>query len=194
MSLDIHLSMDETALAPFRAAWDRASIDTPPVAELSAGARAHHAELDARSVPGYLRGHVDLIPEIADLLADSDWQIDDKARRDLSGALAYFNDPSDLIPDSHPKFGLLDDAIVIELALSENRMEWLAWQEFAALRRCHAGLGPMNRQRWASLRAELPRLIAAARSHGSYVTSQFTSGNGRSRYRMLADLPRLDMQ
>lgn len=193
MSLDIHLSMDDVALAPFRAAWQRASTaDAGDAAvALADSARSLHAGLAPGSVPGFLRGHIDLIPEIAELLADPDWQLDDAARSGLAGALAYFNDPADLIPDDHPKFGLLDDAIVIELALTEHRRDWLAWQEFAALRGECRGLGPMDRMRWLTLRRELPRLVDDARSR-SYVGPRYAIA-GRTRYRMLDDLPRLDM-
>jgi hypothetical protein len=194
MSLDIHLSMDDTALAPFRAAWERAAggdAGDRGTAVVDA-ARAHHAGLRQGSVPDYLRSHVDLIPDIADLLGDPDWQLDAQARSGLTAALAYFTDPADLIPDSHPRFGLLDDAIVIELALTEHRRDWLAWQEFAATRREYPGIGPMDRQRWTAMRRELPRLLNASR-RVSYVESRYAPSDRRTRYRMLDDLPRLDM-
>jgi hypothetical protein len=191
--LDIRLDMDDTALAPFRAAWERAAEreGSEPAGALARRALAHHAEL-AGPVPPYLRAHIDLIPEIAELLGDDDWQLADDARRGLAGALAYFTDPCDLIPDDRPEFGLLDDAIVIELALSENRHEWLAWQEFAAMRRGFPAIGTMNRQRWAQLRRELTRLASDGRN-GSYVESRFAPQDRRSRYRKLGDLPRIDM-
>jgi uncharacterized membrane protein YkvA (DUF1232 family) len=194
MSMDICLKMDDAALAPFRSAWKQAiaSNDGADTIPLSQAAREHHAGLQEGAVPDFLRAQINLIPEIASMLSDTDWQIDPQARSGLVGALAYFTDPVDLIPDRHPRFGLLDDAIVIELALAENRQEWLAWQEFAALREGFVGVGPMNRQGWADLRRELPRVLAAQR-RGSYVEPRFASGEQRSRYRMLDDLPRFDM-
>jgi hypothetical protein len=194
MKLAIRLDMDDAALAPFRDAWNTARIAThgSDCDELATAARAHHAGLDQPAVPAFLRGHIDLIPEIADLLSDRDWQLPADSRQGLAGALAYFTDPADLIPDNHPEFGLLDDAIVIDLALNDSRNEWLAWQEYSALRRGFAGLGPMSRQRWAELRRELPRLLSAQR-RGSYVESRFAPADRRSRYRMLDDLPRIDM-
>jgi uncharacterized membrane protein YkvA (DUF1232 family) len=191
MSLDITLSIDEAGLAPFRAAWTRASHGGHAIDELASQARLHHAELDRCNVPGYVRGHLDLVPELADLLSDVAWQMDETARASLAGALAYFVDPADLIPDDHPRFGLLDDAIVLELALSEHLQEWLAWQEFAAMRVGFPDLGPMDRTRWLQLRRELPRLLGA--KLGSYVDSRFAPADRRTRYRMLGDLPRMDM-
>jgi hypothetical protein len=195
MTLDIRLSMDDATLAPFREAWTLAgaSAANDDSGQLLQAARAHHAGLAESSVPGFLRGHIDLIPEIAGLLDDPDWQVEGSARHGFSGALAYFNDPSDLIPDSQPKFGLLDDSIVIELALAEHRQEWLAWQEFAALRRRYPRLGRMDRASWAALRPDLPRALARGSDHG-YVGSRFRSESGRTRYRMLDDLPRLDLR
>ncbi len=193
MSLDIRLSMDETALAPFRAAWSRAAGASQPLDTLTATARAHHAELAGVAVPAYLRSHIDLVPELADLLSDDDWQLDADARDGLAGALSYFNDPSDLIPDGRPNFGLLDDAIVIELALAENRRDWMAWQEFAALRRRLPSIGRMDRRQWAELRRDVPKLIRLANGDASYLQSRYGWNNGRSEYRLIADLPRYDM-
>jgi uncharacterized membrane protein YkvA (DUF1232 family) len=191
MSLDINLSIDEAGLAPFRAAWSRASRGGHRIEELTAQARDHHAQLDRASVPGYVRGHIDLIPELADLLSDVAWRMDEGTRASLTGALAYFVDPADLIPDDHPRYGLLDDAIVLELALAENLQEWLAWQEYAAMRTRFPELGPMDRVRWGRLRHELPRMLGARL--GSYVDSRFTPTDRRTRFRMLGDLPRMDM-
>jgi uncharacterized membrane protein YkvA (DUF1232 family) len=191
MSLDINLSIDEAGLAPFRAAWSRASRGGHSIGELAVQAREHHAQLERTDASGYVRSHLDLVPELADLLSDASWQMDEAARVSLTGALAYFVDPTDLIPDDHPRYGLLDDAIVLDLALSENLQEYLAWQEFAAMRVGFPDLGPMDRARWQQLRHELPRLLGAR--CGSYVESRFAPADRRSRYRMLGDLPRMDM-
>jgi uncharacterized membrane protein YkvA (DUF1232 family) len=49
-------------------------------------------------------------------------------------ALVYFCDPEDLIPDSIPGLGYLDDAIMIELVFRELRHEIEAYDDFVQWR------------------------------------------------------------
>lgn len=156
MSLELHISMNESALAPFRAAWESASAgvaagDGPALIE---AARRHHAEASGRRLPPYLQAHIASIGEVIRLLDDRSWPLPEGMRRDLEGALAYFVDESDLIPDSNARFGLLDDAIVIELALAGHQHEWLAWQEFDRFRRDYPEAGTLDRVSWMRLRRD----------------------------------------
>ena len=50
----------------------------------------------------------------------------------LLGALVYFTDPEDLIPDSVPGLGFLDDAIYVELIIRELKAEIDSYEEFCA--------------------------------------------------------------
>ena len=49
------------------------------------------------------------------MLEDTVWKLPGEDRERIKNALAYFADPDDLIPDDVPGFGLLDDAVVIDL-------------------------------------------------------------------------------
>lgn len=44
------------------------------------------------------------------------------AQREIAFALFYFLKGQDLIPDSLPEIGLLDDALLVDAALQRNRM------------------------------------------------------------------------
>ena len=46
--------------------------------------------------------------------------------------MAYFSEAEDLIPDSIPGIGFIDDAIMLELVLQELRQEIEAYEDF-----CH---------------------------------------------------------
>lgn len=187
MNIDVQLNLNPSMLAPFRTAWEEASRKA---AHLSPASLAEMAAFDPAHVPEELRRHIARVSDIADLLADEQWQTDAQTRQGLAGALVYFADADDLIPDAEPRFGLLDDAIVIELALACHDREWLTWQEFRAFQRGHAELGPIDRETWLRLRRE-----AAERRSGeaSYVNRRFDESHGRSTYRMLDALPRLDL-
>ena len=60
MSLDIHVTMNEESLAPFRAAWEGA-LAAPVMhepARLLASAQDHHQRISQRDVAPFLRGHL----------------------------------------------------------------------------------------------------------------------------------------
>ena len=176
MSLAIHVTMNETSLAPFRAAWQEAahSAEHGDADALVKAAREHQREAAQRNLPPFLEPHIATIGEVARLLEDRSWPLPATTRRDLEGALAYFVDEKDLIPDSNSKFGLLDDAIVLDLALAANEHEWLAWQEFDRFRRDYPECGPLDRVSWMSLRrAELDAALRHRRR---------TQSSGRQRY------------
>ncbi len=55
------------------------------------------------------------LAKLIQMLEDKVWQLSGEDRARIKNALAYFADPHDLIPDDVPGFGLLDDAVVIDL-------------------------------------------------------------------------------
>ncbi len=52
----------------------------------------------------------------------------------MLGALVYFCDPEDLIPDHIPGLGFLDDAIYVELVIRELKAEIESYEEFVEYR------------------------------------------------------------
>ena len=156
MSLDIHVTMNEESLAPFRTAWEGA-LAAPVMhepARLLASAQDHHQRISQREVAPFLRGHLAAVNDVIRFLADAGWQADAAMRRDLQGALAYFVDATDLIPDEESQFGLLDDAIVLELALSGHAHEWRAWREFDQFRRAYPQFADLDRETWMQVRQD----------------------------------------
>ncbi|MCH8142405.1 MAG: DUF1232 domain-containing protein [Proteobacteria bacterium] len=61
---------------------------------------------------------------------------DDKeqARKNVIAALAYFAEPMDIIPDNVPVLGYIDDAIMIELVLTELKHELESFEDFCLYR------------------------------------------------------------
>lgn len=183
MTFDLTLTLDDTTLAPFRSALD-ALRDDPNDAtsiKLARDAKARHLSLrDAAMTPTLARRLLP-IQSIAQMLVDTGWSMTAGSRASLVAALRYFVEPADLIPDNEPTFGLLDDAIVLELALGDARHDWLAWQEFCAFRAEHGAAAAANRESWMRSRElSLQQQIRNAR-RGTYSGPLSLDGhNGRT--------------
>ena len=67
------------------------------------------------------------------MLEDGEWALPDDDRLRVLDALAYVADAHDLVPDSVPVLGLVDDAIMLELVLRELQHELDGYEEFDAL-------------------------------------------------------------
>ena len=90
-------------------------------------------------MPEFVRSRLAKLETLIAMIKDEEWAIPDIERRDVLGALAYFSDPQDLVPDHIPVLGFLDDAIMIELVVDELSDDIEAYQEFCDYRKREAG-------------------------------------------------------
>jgi uncharacterized membrane protein YkvA (DUF1232 family) len=134
--LSVSFTLGARDLQHLRAVAERASARAAaqPLASIAAAARARAAELRKFHPPAYVEERVAGLVELIDLLQDPDWCPPDRVCERVRAALAYFSDPDDLIADSVPGLGFLDDAIVIELYARELAHERAAYREFVAFR------------------------------------------------------------
>lgn len=79
---------------------------------------------------------------LLNMVSDEDWQLKEHDRRAILGALAYFAEGTDLIKDSVPGLGYLDDALFVELVLLELSDQIQAYNEF-----CQFRIAEQNRRR-----------------------------------------------
>ncbi len=84
--------------------------------------------------PEYVLERLAKLDQLTALLMDRGWPLPAAVRRSAIAGLAYLADPHDLIPDSVPGLGFLDDAIVIELVMRELRDELRGYEEFCRYR------------------------------------------------------------
>lgn len=181
MRVELNLASNDPSLHALRDAWlsagNRFAGDT---ATLAHDARAMHATLAERDIPPTLRDALALVPRVADMLSDPDWTLAPEQRRDFVGALAYFIDNDDLIPDNIGRYGYLDDALVIGLAVQSSSQEWLDWNDYREFRKAHPDVDSLQRSEWQRDRdglieqmvkqAHRPRFDADAPSTGRYFT------------------------
>ena len=153
MRIEFNLSEHDPAMAPLRQAWRQAGArHAGRHAALAQRARERHAELGNVAMPGAVREPLSVVPGVADLLDSPHWRADDAARENFAGALAYFVEPDDLIPDDNARFGFLDDAFVLQLALAESRHEWFAWCDYVDYVAAHPDETGIDRETWMQRR------------------------------------------
>lgn len=85
-------------------------------------------------VPAFVSERLKKLETLVAMIEDSEWQIPEEAKVDVLSALAYFSDPEDLVPDHIPVLGFLDDAIMIELVVTELNEDISAFIDFCAYR------------------------------------------------------------
>lgn len=84
--------------------------------------------------PDYVRERLDRLEQIVAMSYDGEWKIPEAVKRRVLAALSYLTDPHDIIPDSIPGLGFLDDAIMIELISHELRHELTGYSDFCDFR------------------------------------------------------------
>ncbi len=111
-----------------------------------------------KKTPSFVREAVDLLEQMLHMLEDTDYALPKRMGHEVLAALAYFANPHDLIPDSIPGLGFLDDAIMIKIMSEEFQHELWGYDKFTAFRK-----GAEQRPWTAVARVRLPARLAEKR-------------------------------
>jgi uncharacterized membrane protein YkvA (DUF1232 family) len=169
MSLRITLDFSEKDLERFRDMARKAMKTSREQSEeqIVLGARTLIKEASERGKSSeFVRGRLDMLRLLIDMLEDEGWGMKDVGRKRVLTALAYFNDPHDLIPDNIPGLGFLDDAIMIELMTRELKPEIEAYEDFVKFRDAEAqrrGMQPEELNRSDFLKSREQALLSRMR-------------------------------
>jgi uncharacterized membrane protein YkvA (DUF1232 family) len=87
-----------------------------------------------KKTPGFVRDAVQVLDDLVKMIGDADYAIPKAVRSEVLGALSYFANPHDLIPDQVPGLGFLDDAIMIKILEEEFRQELWGYRQFVKFR------------------------------------------------------------
>jgi uncharacterized membrane protein YkvA (DUF1232 family) len=187
MPLKVTFELEDKDLEYFRTCIKQAreSAQKSSEEEITAKAEGMISEVRDSNVPAFVRQRIDKVQSLVDMVRDDEWDLATQERKKVVAALAYFADPHDIIPDNVPVLGYIDDAIIIELVVSELKHEIDSFTDF-----CKYRLGEQARNRNPNLsrdeylnikRRELhDRMRRRRRSRTSAAR-----GGGRTRVRLL---------
>ena len=119
-------------------------------------------EISRVSLPDFIEERLSKLQVLIDILADERWDLPAADRGRVLSGLAYFTDPHDMIPDSIPGIGYLDDAIMVELIVRELRHDIEGYEDFCEaegpLKKAKKGK-PEDQERLQTRRQRLQRRI-----------------------------------
>ena len=85
-------------------------------------------------LPDFVAERIPAVQLLIQMLLDDDWKLPTEDRERLLAMFVYFSDPEDIMPDSIPVIGYLDDVIIIELIMRDLRHVREAYDDFRRFR------------------------------------------------------------
>ncbi len=183
MPLDITFTLSDQDLDHFQGIVDKAKTALEggeSNASIEAAARQLIEDAKSSDLPEFISSRLTKLEVVISMVGDDEWQLSDDERNRVVGALAYFCDPEDLIPDHVPGLGFLDDAIYVEIVIRELAAEIESYEEFCEfraaeeVRRKEQGQDPhVEREEWladkrAALHARMRKRRRGSSSGGGW--------------------------
>lgn len=137
MPLDVTFSLSDRDLNRFKTIVQKARSEYSHKQIQADVERAAYRIVDVAiksDIPDFIAQRLLKLKALLDMLKDSEWDASETERESILSAMAYFNDPVDLIPDHIPGIGFLDDAIFVEIITRELHIELQAYEEFCEFR------------------------------------------------------------
>ena len=162
MTIKITFELSDADLDYFRGVFKKAKANAKKHDEATILhlARKQAREMGSRKLPDFVNDRIQALDALTRMLEDEEWNLGGPNRQRVLQALAYFAEPADLIPDTIPGLGFLDDAIMVELVVQELRPEIDAFEEFCRYR---------DEQRAEKVDVDVLRKRLEARRRAAYV-------------------------
>ena len=182
MSLAITIELSDDDLKHFADAMQGAqqeSKNLTPQEITDAAARLLKDGKDNK-LPAFIADRLSKIGSMVAMVGDAGFAMEDEDKKRVLSCLTYFANPKDIIPDSVPVLGFLDDAIMIELVVRELQHEVEAYDDFVVYRADEArrrGVDPstLNTERVEWAEARRLELLSRMKSRRS---SSYSSSSG----------------
>jgi len=161
MSLTLNFELNDRDLEHFHAAMDasKKAAEGKTDAEIIENAGRLLADAQKVRIPDFILSRLLRLDDMIAMLRDDAWALDPADRERVLSALVYFNNPNDVIADSVPVLGYLDDAVMIEMCVRDLQHELDSYDDFCDFRQRQAerlGLDPakVGRADWLGGRRE----------------------------------------
>ena len=161
MSITLNFELNDRDLAHFTAAMDRSkkAAEGKSADEIIAASVTLLDDAQKVHIPDFIKERLLRLDDMIAMVRDPSWALPDADKQRVLGALAYFCDPNDVIPDHVEVLGFLDDAVMIELSVRELKHELDAYDDFCDYRAHEAkrrGVDPasLGRTDWLDGRRE----------------------------------------
>ena len=141
MSLAITIEIGDADLQHFISAMQRAQEEAKHLSPREITDAASKLLVDGHKValPHFIAERLAKLDSMIAMTQDEGFSLPEEDRQRVLACLTYFANPQDIIPDSVPVLGFLDDAIMIELCVRELQHEIEAYEDFVAYRSAEAG-------------------------------------------------------
>ncbi len=83
-----------------------------------------------KKTPRFVTDAINVLDDLTELVQNEDYAAPKKVRDAVLAGIAYFSNPDDLIPDTVPGLGFLDDAIMIKFIEDEFQHELWGYRRF----------------------------------------------------------------
>lgn len=136
MPLKVTFELSDKDLRHFKQVMKeaRSKARSRPESKLIKSAKDLLTHVRGGDLPQFVRERLLQLEIMIGMLEDEEWDLQGQDRERVTSALAYFDEPLDLIPDHVPGFGFLDDAVMVELVVLELKHDIEAFQDFCAYR------------------------------------------------------------
>jgi len=161
MSLTLNFELNDRDLEHFQAAMEASKKAAEGKSDNEIIENAGRLLADAQKVhiPDFILNRLLRLDDMIAMLRDEAWALEPADRERVLSALVYFNNPNDVIADSVPVLGYLDDAVMIEMCVRDLQHELDAYDDFCDFRQRQAeriGVDParVGRADWLGGRRE----------------------------------------
>ena len=161
MSMRVSFDISDKDLSHFRDCMQKArdAVRDAEDSDIIEAAEELFEEVRGAKAPAFVKDRLNRLEAMVNMVRDDEWALPPRQRNRVLCALVYFCDPEDLIPDSIPGLGYLDDAIMIELVFRELRHEIEAYEDFTQWRKAsdkgfHFKRDPESRARRIQVKRE----------------------------------------